>query len=254
VAGKTIPDPGFAGDRGEPSPVLAAALVAWSALVTRPDSAPVDLRTASYAVAAAAASARLLIPVVAQLVELEPESSAGSGLAREKSTEMALVTIMGSDGRRALPAFTGLDALARWPVAARPVPVSARNAAIGALSEGADLVVLDPAGPIPFELDGARLRAIAAGRPVVEPADDAEVRAAVLAAAGGEPLLDSARLGGSGPDQDLTLALVPAGAAGPDELRALANRVAGRLAADELLRARLDRGVAIAVLPARVDG
>lgn len=244
MTGRTIPDPGFAGDHGDPSPDFAAALAQWSELAASPSADANDVRGAAAAVARTAAGARLIVPVVAL-----PDSS-GAG---ERSTEMALVTITASDGRRALPAFTGLAALARWSVDARPVPVSARLAAMGALAEGADLIVIDPAGPIAFELAGARLRALAEGRPVLEPGEDAEVRAAVLAAAAGEPLIGSAWLGDAGPDRDLTLALVPNGAVVPADLQAVASRVAGRLAADELLRVRLDRGVAIAVLPASVD-
>ena len=102
-------------------------------------------------------------------------------------------------------------------------------------------------------LAGSPLRAIAAGRPVLDPGSDAEVRAAVLAAVDGETMIDTARLAAGGADQDLTLALVPAGSPSAAELRSLATRVADRLAEDELLRARLNRGVAIAVLPPAVD-
>ena len=43
---------------------------------------------------------------------------------RDKSSDLATVLMRGSDGRLALLAFAGLDALHRWDADARPVPVS----------------------------------------------------------------------------------------------------------------------------------
>jgi SseB protein N-terminal domain len=47
---------------------------------------------------------------------------AASEALGEKETHMSLPTLVGRDGRRALAAFTCLDALARWRPGARPVP------------------------------------------------------------------------------------------------------------------------------------
>ena len=58
---------------------------------------------------------RLLVPVVAVLAE------AGEGGA-EKETEMALPTLIGNDGRKAVIAFTGTDALRRWQRGRPPGP------------------------------------------------------------------------------------------------------------------------------------
>ncbi len=60
------------------------------------------------------------------------------GLAHDKSSDMAAVLLTGRDGRRALLAFTGLEPLARWRPDARPVPVTARDAARAALADDAD--------------------------------------------------------------------------------------------------------------------
>ena len=57
---------------------------------------------------------------------------------------MALVTLTGPDGRRALPVFSSLESLAQWDSTARPVPVECRRAAVSAVAEGCER---DGAGP-----------------------------------------------------------------------------------------------------------
>ncbi len=104
LAGAGHPD-----DTGEPDPALAAALTAYAADPAREPE-----------VLAALAEARLLVPVVAALGESE---TGADGLVRDKSADMATVLMRGADGRTALLAFTGLDALHRWDPEARPVPV-----------------------------------------------------------------------------------------------------------------------------------
>ncbi|OEU96773.1 SseB family protein, partial [Streptomyces oceani] len=94
---KNIPDSGFADDDGSPDPALAAALAAWQA-----DAG------AEPGLLSALAGARLLIPVVALLDQVE---TGGDGLRREKSSDMAVPTLTAPGGRRALPAFTSLDSL-----------------------------------------------------------------------------------------------------------------------------------------------
>lgn len=100
-------------------------------------------------------SARLLVPVVAVLGEVEYDEQ---GLAHDKSSDMATVLLTGADGRKGLLAFTGTDALTRWRADARPVPVWTRDAARAAIQEGADALVLDVAGPVPFAIEGNILR------------------------------------------------------------------------------------------------
>ncbi|GHJ38791.1 SseB family protein [Streptomyces sp. TS71-3] len=237
-----IPDTGFSGDDGSPDPGLAAALAAWAK--TPADEKPVldALRTA-----------RLLVPVVAVLGELgeaeEPgetqASGAGAGLPREKTSDMAVPTLR-AGGRTALPAFTSTAALARWDPAARPVAVRLHQALQAAAHEHADTLVLDLAGPVPFELTGAALRALAEGRPAADPLGDPAVREAVRAAVAAVPAVASAHLGPGSADGTLAVVLDPAsGPAAQEALGALARR----LADDETLRARLVHGLDLAVLP-----
>lgn len=99
------------------------------------------------AVIASLARARVFIPIVAQLAEAVIEEN---GLASDKESDMALVTLQGPDGRRAIPVFTHADALARWHPQARPVAVHAARAALSAVAEEAQLMVLDPGSQRPF--------------------------------------------------------------------------------------------------------
>lgn len=229
MANKNIPDPGFSDDDGRADPRLGAALAAWA-----------EDRTAVPAVLAALREARLLVPVVAVLGEAEEDEN---GLRREKTSDMAVPTLK-ADGRVALPAFTSTASLARWDPAARPVAVPLHQALQAAVHERADTIVLDLAGPVPYELTGPALRALAEGRTSADPLADPAVRAAVRAAVAAEPAVLRAHLGPG--EADGTLALVLAESAAP---AGTARAVAGRLAADETLRARLVRGLDLALLP-----
>lgn len=131
-AGRTLADSAFTGDDGAPDPTLAAALRRAAA----DRSAVVDVVTAL-------ASCRVLVPVVAVAGQT---GVTGTGLTVDKTSDLAVVTLTAPDGRQTLPVFSGLAQLAAWDPAARPVPVAARTAALSAVDEGCQLLVLDPAG------------------------------------------------------------------------------------------------------------
>jgi hypothetical protein len=69
-----------------------------------------------------------------------------TGLRAESSAQMAVVLLENADGSRALPIFQDLLALRRWRLDARPVPLTGAQACAAARDEGADVVLLDPAG------------------------------------------------------------------------------------------------------------
>ncbi|WP_033311936.1 SseB family protein [Streptomyces iakyrus] len=230
MANKNIPDSGFSDDDGSADPRLSAALIAWSA----------D-RSAVGPVLAALKDARLLVPVVAVLGEVEEDER---GLRHEKTSDMAVPTLKAGD-RTALPAFTSTDSLARWDPAARPVAVPLHQALQAAAHEKADTIVLDLAGPVPFELAGPALLALAEGRTTTDPLTDPAVVGAVRSAVAAEPAVLRAHLGPGRADGTLALVLDPSAA--PAEA---ARAVAERLAADATLRARLVRGLDLALLPA----
>ena len=146
---RLIPDPGFAGDTGEADAALAAGLAAYA----RQESSHGDVLLALQ-------DARLLVPVVAMLGEVEYDER---GLAHDKTSDMAAVLMQGADGRLALLAFTSTETLARWNPEARPVPVVAKLAAQSAVQEDAAALVVDIAGPTTFVVEGDDVCALASG-------------------------------------------------------------------------------------------
>jgi SseB protein N-terminal domain len=184
VQGLTVAEPRFPGDDGTADPAVRTALAAYAAG-----------QGSEHAALTALARSRLLVPVVAVLGEAGEDGS-------EKSTEMALPTLVGRDGRRAVLAFTCLDALKQWRGAARPVPVPAASAWLAGTQDGASAVLIDVAGPVTLAVDGARLAALAAGRPVPPPDQDPEVLAALQSALAHEPLIVAAAL--TSPGQRVT--------------------------------------------------
>lgn len=136
-----------ADDDGVPDPDLVAAVEAWSRGAGSVEEVYAALR-----------GARLLVPVVAVLDEAAPSGE-------EKSSHMATVSLVQSDGRRGLLAFTGLPALLAWDPRARPVPAAATRVAAAAIDEGAAGVIVDIAGPVTFAVDGPALSALARPAP-----------------------------------------------------------------------------------------
>ncbi|MCK2217371.1 SseB family protein [Actinomadura sp. ATCC 31491] len=144
----SIPQPLDPHDDGGVAPGVAAALAAYR-----------DGTADATAVLNALSRARLLVPVVAMLTESEVGAH---GLRQEKESEMALPKLVGQDGRHAVPAFTGTEALARWRPDARPIQSTTLQVCRAAAQEGAAAVVVDVAGPVPFVIEGAVLEALAA--------------------------------------------------------------------------------------------
>jgi hypothetical protein len=68
----------------------------------------------------------------------------------DRQAELAAVSIQAADGRKALLAFTGIDALVAWEPRARPVPATLDDVAATVLETGDDALLVDPAGPVPF--------------------------------------------------------------------------------------------------------
>jgi SseB protein N-terminal domain len=252
----------FRDDDGSADPQVAAALAAFG-----------SGHGSEHAALSALASCRLLVPIVAAASEPEEQGSAqhhpGARSARgsggDRGSEMSLPTLIGRDGRPAIPVFTCVDAVTRWDARARPVPALASQV-WRAAADGSCAVIVDVAGPVPLAVDGARLAALAGGRPVPLPHQDPDVLAVVRAAAAGQPAIAGLRVTGGGPDPaagapvgaqpagvppaedsagdlqiELTLAAGGAGAAGEEAARLLGHTLM------EQLGGRLRRGVTIAV-------
>lgn len=146
---RDIMAPAFPDDHGAADEPLTTALLG------------LRQRTATaFDVLAALSNARLLVPVVAVLGEMEIDEH---GRAHDKTADMATVLMTGADGRQALLAFTSLDTMQTWQADARPVAVSAQDAAKAAIQDGADAIVIDIAGPVLFPVEGDDLTALASG-------------------------------------------------------------------------------------------
>ena len=111
---------------------------------------------------------RLLVPVVATATRL---GETVAGLASDKEAEMSVVTLQAQDGRHALLAFTGLDALQSWQPDARPVPVTVDRAAQPPELKDLTAVLIDVAGPHALVIEGEVLGELAAGHRLVELAE-----------------------------------------------------------------------------------
>lgn len=220
--GRHLGPTGFETDTGAADPALLAAVA---------DGDDVSLMRALEA-------ARLIVPIVA-----EPTGVDDSGpLAVETSVDMAAVTLVAPDGQRALPVFTGVEALAAWDAAARPVPVTPLKVGQAAVSEGCSYVVVDVAGPVQRELRPSMVFALAQARPWQPAHDDPVVAQRVAAAVAGESEVSGYAVEEGTPYGTGTLGVVLTLQRGlaPEAVRAVATRVGERLAQDVDLRVRVD--------------
>ena len=228
-------NPRFRDDDGSADPAAAAALSAFAAA-----------QGSEHTALTALAQARLLVPVVAVLSD-DDTGEPGPAAGGEKNSEMAMPTLLGRDGRAAIPVFTGLDALARWQPSARPVPAEATQVWQAAVQDSC-AVIIDVAGPVPLAVEGARLAALAQGQPVPMPYEDPDVREVVAA-------LVAQAADGAGPasftlrpapgDGDLLIELAPPAGMDPGAVQAFASQVGSAIV--ERLGHRLRRGIAFAL-------
>ena len=205
------------------------------------------------AVVTALARARLFVPIVATLGE---EGEGHDGLASDKQADMALVTLTAPDGRKALPAFSSVDALQRWHPEARPVAAYTARAALSAVSEEAQLMVLDPGAEVTFVVRRPALWALAQQKPWTPSYADPDLADTVRGIALGEPAVQDVTLaqgpgtasrtaggtvipgGGSGPELRVILRLAPGLDA--DAVRGIAGSVQHLLAAHPDFVERVD--------------
>jgi hypothetical protein len=226
---------GFENDDGASDPLLRAAA---EAVAGAPSNA------GDRALMARVAAARWLVPIVATGVD----TAVSEGRRTDGHAEMAYVSLTAPDGQRALPVFSGLDALAAWDPQARPVPVTADRAARAAVSEGCDTLLLDLGSPHALALRPSMVWALAMSREWVPAHEDPTVRAGVAAAVALEPQVEAVDLSDGTPTAAgvlrVSLTLRPGLAA--SDVSALATRIGERIASDGELRARID-GIAFAV-------
>ncbi len=244
------PSSPFAGDDGSAPAAVASALE----LFGRGAARVVDVVTALV-------GTRVLVPVLASLDSAETLLVAGTSHTVEKEASAGIVALRAPDGRTALPVFSSVAAMAAWRSDARPVPSDIARAALSAVTEGWELMVLDPGGPVTVLVPRPAVWALAQQQtwepavvegpdgPVVAADVRAAVRRAVLAGvgaagsadtdpAGGGPVLGVDAVPGRRAEVAVALTLTP----GLDRaaLDDLLRRAGEALAADEVATARID--------------
>ena len=148
--GPTLASPAFAGDDGQPDPILRQALAQGAVALTADIARDLPLELLM--------GARLLVAVVATADEVDDTGA-------DKDSHMSVVSMVSASGERGLLAFTGVDAMAQWDRQARPVPILAPDAARAAIDDGAAALVIDVQGPSRHVVAGERLAFLAKGQP-----------------------------------------------------------------------------------------
>ena len=152
---REIPNPGYVDDDGSTPAAVATALAAFTA----------DPVLGRYQAIAALQAARVLVPVVAILGEVEFDEH---GHAHDKSSEMATVLTTAPDGRTGMLAFTSMATMAAWDPQARPVASTLQTAAASGIQDGAAALVIDLAGPQQLVIEGAELTYVADGLRLIQ--------------------------------------------------------------------------------------
>lgn len=233
MAGRELPPSSpFASDDGSADPAVAAALAAYGAG-----------EGTLAGVVAGLAGTRVLVPVLA---ELEVEGTVvhdGHAHTVDKEASAGIVALQAPDGRRALPVFSSVAAMAAWRRDARPVPTDVARAALSAVQEGWEVVVVDAGGPVTALLPRTAVWSLAKQETWV-PAVDGEsvapdVAAAVVAALSGVRGVVRADVE---PGRRAELAVVVTLVAGLDRagLDDAVARVNAALAADDVVAERVD--------------
>lgn len=184
------------------------------------------------------ATSRVLVPIMAIGTE---ETISAHGLTADNGADMAMVTLEGADGSKALPLFTSVEQLGRWQQTARPVPVVAPQAAQAAVQEGCTALLVDIAtdedgGPI--HLQRSILWALAQGRRWIPPHRDPEVAAELTRIAEALPtVLELTAAAGERSEVTLTARLV--GGLDREGVQSTVQAISGALGASPLIAERI---------------
>ncbi|WP_245631638.1 SseB family protein [Curtobacterium ammoniigenes] len=223
-------DDAYADDDGRADPRLVSAIEALQG------------GGSARGVVDAVRSARLLVPLLAEAGAI---GHTADGRQVDKTQELAVVTVAGPDGRTVMPAFSSADTLTAWNPEARPVPVDARKLALAAVSEGTELIVVDPGGATEFLIRRPAVWSLGKGIPWIPSWEDPEVAAAFAASSAVDPriaqivVLPGDRLGRSaGPELRVDLAIAPGLDA--QSVQAILGAVQRRWAETTIIAERVD--------------
>jgi hypothetical protein len=141
-----------------------------------------------------------------------------------------------------------VQSLKAWDPKARPLPAEGARAALSAVADDCDALVVDPAGPRPRVVRRPVVWALAQGRRWSPPARDVDVLTAVDAAAQAVLGVERVRCE-AGEGVDLAVVVGVRRGLDADALAALAGAVRDRLAGSAVLAERVE-GLQIRVVPA----
>jgi SseB protein N-terminal domain len=221
-SGRGLTSTGFDGDVGAADPNLLAAL-----------DDPQD----ETALMRAVADARLLVPIVATPTEVDDSGEQ----AAEKSTDMAMATLISPDGQRAFPVFSSLAALSAWDATARPSPVTSSRAAQAAVFERCEVMLVDLGSGHQRVLRPSMVWALAQQRDWLPAHTDPFVAQALSrATADEEDVIDSVAEADPAGAGILRVVLSLRGGLDAARVQALATRIGERIATDGEARARID--------------
>lgn len=209
-------------------------------------------------VVASLATARVFVPILAQLAEeadAVPDAHGGT-LHGDKQADMALVTLKAPDGRTAMPVFTSAAALRAWHPDARPVAVYAARAALSAVAEGAELLVVDPGSAVTFVVRRPAVWALAQQRTWTPSYADPELARSLGEAAVRFPAIrrveihpgggiaslaaDGTQLPGGGPGPELRIVLYLEDGLDAAGVQSIVTGLNGSLARNETFAERVD--------------
>ena len=237
-AGRHFEPNAHSDDDGSADPRVIGAIEAFRALAL--DDA--DRPAAQSALVTAVTHSRLLMPLVA---EAGDEGLGLNGLVVDKTQELALVTVIGPNGQKVMPAFTSVAAMTAWRADARPVPVEARRAALAASLEEVNWIVLDPVSPTEFVLRRPAVEAMAKGETWIPAHVDPELLAAFETSIANDPFVRSVRLASGDPDargmhEDLIVQLVLIPGLGTDDVRHTLESLSKNWSDQPLIVSRVD--------------
>lgn len=205
----------FENDNGLADQALSDAVKAL--IESQPPYTVERVTEAESKIVQALARARVFVPVVPQLAE---GGLGEHGFAEDKSADMALVWLQAPDGRKALPIFSEVDRLTTWHPEARPVAVYAARAALSAVAEEAQLLVLDPASNGTFVVRRPAVWALAQQQEWTPSYADKVLRETLTALAQQEPLVERLELspGRGVTSHSVSGTVLPGGGPGPEVL------------------------------------
>jgi len=221
----------WANDNGLADPALKAAIDGFQAGTTPAETVVDTFR-----------SARLLIPLVAELGEA---GEGAHGQTVDKSADLSIVSVQTPDGQVGLPVFSSVAAMQLWNAQARPVPIEATRVALAAASENNTRIVLDPGSATEFVIRRPAIEAIARQVPWEHPVRNANLKALVAGAINREPLVENfaiqdgdpeARL--RGPEVQVFLKLVADVA--PEQVQEIVQRLGAAWGASAEIAAGVD--------------